>query len=61
MAGALRERGVPDPAAGLAAEIGRLAFSTAFARWAAPANEQEFTTLAAEAVAELMAATGSLG
>ncbi|MDQ7807232.1 helix-turn-helix domain-containing protein [Amycolatopsis sp. A133] len=61
MAGALRERGVPDPAATLAAEIGGLAFSTAFSRWVAPANDQDFPTLTAESLAELMAATATLG
>lgn len=61
MAGALRERGVPDPAARLAAEIGGLAFSTAFRRWTEPGNEQEFAALAAEALAELLAATATLG
>ncbi|MET8846927.1 helix-turn-helix domain-containing protein [Amycolatopsis sp. NPDC004625] len=61
MAGALRERGVPDPAAGLAAEIGGLAFSTAFRRWTEPGNEREFATLAAEALEELLAATAALG
>ncbi|MEV6829391.1 helix-turn-helix domain-containing protein [Amycolatopsis sp. NPDC051102] len=60
MAGALRERGVPDPAATLAAELGGLAFWTAFERWTAPANERGFAELAAEALAELIAATADL-
>jgi hypothetical protein len=33
MAGALRERGVPDPAASLAAETGIAVFRVAFTRW----------------------------
>ncbi|EOD65755.1 TetR/AcrR family transcriptional regulator [Amycolatopsis vancoresmycina] len=60
MAGALRERGVRDPAAALAAEIGGLAFWTAFARWTATGNEREFAALAAEALEELLAATATL-
>jgi frataxin-like iron-binding protein CyaY len=61
MADALRARGVPDPTARLAAEIGGLAFSTGFARWVAPGNEREFTELVREALAELLAATTTLG
>ncbi len=33
MADALRQRGVTEPVAGLAAEAGVIAFKTAFARW----------------------------
>jgi glycerol-3-phosphate O-acyltransferase len=33
MADALRRRGVTDPAASLAAEVGVIAFKTAYARW----------------------------
>ncbi|OXM62743.1 TetR/AcrR family transcriptional regulator [Amycolatopsis vastitatis] len=61
MAGALRERGVPAPAASLAAEIGGLAFTTGFARWIEPGNEREFAELAREALDELVAATATLG
>jgi hypothetical protein len=35
MAGALRERGTPEPSAGLAAEAGMAAFKVAYARWIA--------------------------
>ncbi|MFW6692886.1 TetR/AcrR family transcriptional regulator [Streptomyces sp. MAR4 CNX-425] len=35
MAGALRERGTPEPAAGLAAEAGVAAFKVAYAQWVA--------------------------
>ena len=38
MAEALRARGADEVTARLAAEVGVLAFSTAFARWAAPGN-----------------------
>jgi AcrR family transcriptional regulator len=61
MAGALRERGVADPAAGLAAEIGGLAFSTGFHRWIAPGSDRAFAELAREALDELVAATATLG
>ena len=37
IADGLRERGVPDRTAALAADMGMLAFDEAFARWAAPA------------------------
>jgi hypothetical protein len=60
MVGALRDRGVPDPTASLAAELGGLAFRTAFARWADPANQQEFAELAREALHELQTATAAL-
>ncbi|WP_329056322.1 TetR/AcrR family transcriptional regulator [Amycolatopsis sp. NBC_01488] len=61
MADALRTRGVPDPTANLAAEIGGMAFTTAFARWVAPANEQGFGELAREALSELVEAAAALG
>ncbi|WP_410672864.1 TetR/AcrR family transcriptional regulator [Amycolatopsis sp. cmx-4-68] len=61
MAEALRARGIPDPAASLAAEIGGLAFTTGFARWVEPANEREFTEVVREALDELVAATTQLG
>ncbi|MEV0828724.1 hypothetical protein [Nonomuraea rubra] len=60
MADALRERGVPDPAASLAAELGSLAFRNAFARWADPANEQGFADLARQELDDLRAATAAL-
>ncbi|TNC27758.1 TetR/AcrR family transcriptional regulator [Amycolatopsis alkalitolerans] len=61
IAGALRERGVTEPVAGLAAEFGNLAFRTTFARWVSPGNQREFTELARETVGELRAATAALG
>ena len=61
MAEALRERGMPDPAASLAAEIGGLAFTTGFARWVDPANERDFGEVAREALSELVEATAKLG
>jgi AcrR family transcriptional regulator len=60
MTEALKVRGVEDPAASLAAEVGVLALGRAYARWADPANEQEFAELAREALAELQAASAAL-
>jgi AcrR family transcriptional regulator len=60
MTEALRQRGVSEPAASLAAELGLLAFRTAFARWADPANRQEYSELARESLAQLQAANASL-
>jgi AcrR family transcriptional regulator len=60
MAEALQKRGVPEPAASLAAELGVLAFYRAFARWGDPANRQSFTDLARQALRELRAATATL-
>lgn len=60
MTEALQRRGVPDPIASLAAELGVLAFSHAFARWVDPANQQAFTELARQALHELQAATAAL-
>jgi AcrR family transcriptional regulator len=60
MTAALKERGVPDPAASLAAEFGVLAFKRAFARWSDPANEQELGELARQSLRELQAASAAL-
>ena len=60
IADALRTRGVADPAAGLVAELGSLAFSTAFARWVDPSCEEEFAALAREALEELRTAAAAL-
>ena len=60
MTDALQKRGVPDPAASLAAELGVLAFKRAFARWADPANQQELSELARQSLHELQAASAAL-
>jgi AcrR family transcriptional regulator len=57
---ALRRRGVTEPTATLAAELGILAFRAAFARWADPANRREFGELAIQALEELQAAGAAL-
>ena len=61
MAEALRIRGADDVAARLAAEVGVLAFSTAYARWAAPENRQPFTEIAHAALRDLQARATTLG
>lgn len=61
VADALRKRDVPDPAAGLAAELGVAAFHEAFGRWVEPANQQTFPELARQALADLRAAAAALG
>ena len=63
MTTALLDRGVPDPAAHLAAELGLLAFKSGFARWSA-ADRDDPTELAQHALAaldELRAAAAALG
>lgn len=61
MADALRKRGVPDPVAGLAAELGVRAFYDAFGRWADPASRETLTELTRQALGELRAAIAALG
>lgn len=61
MAGALRLRAADDTTARLAAEMGVLAFSTAYARWAAPDNQQPFTEIARAALRDLQDRARTLG
>lgn len=58
---ALRKRGVPDPAASLAAGLGVLAFHRAFGRWTEPGSRQTLTDLAREELGALRAAGAALG
>ena len=60
IASALKERGVLEPTASLAAELGVLALSTASARWFNPANQMDLATLAHHALRELHAASTAL-
>jgi AcrR family transcriptional regulator len=60
MADALRARGADETTARLAAEIGVLAFSTAYARWAAPGNRQPFTEIAHASLHDLQARAATL-
>jgi AcrR family transcriptional regulator len=63
MADALLERGVPDPATRVAAELGVLAFKLAFARWSEGTRRTsaQFSRLAVAALEELRAASHALG
>jgi AcrR family transcriptional regulator len=60
MAEALRERGVPDAAAAVAAGLGALAFGRAFARWTEPACARSFPDLARQELRDLRAAAAAL-
>jgi AcrR family transcriptional regulator len=61
MTEALNARGVSEPAASLAAEVGVLALKTAHARWADPSNEEELAVLARQSLLELKTASAALG
>jgi len=61
MADALCARGAGDTTARLAAQIGVLAFSIAYARWAAPGNRRPFSEIAREALRDLQARATALG
>ncbi len=61
MTDALHKRGVPEPTASLAAELGIHAFYRAFDQWADPTNQQTFTELTRHALDELRAAAATLG
>ncbi|MFE9680986.1 TetR/AcrR family transcriptional regulator [Streptomyces sp. NPDC006285] len=63
MAGALRNRGVPETVAQVAAELGVLAFRTGFGRWTDPALDEdpgELAPLTRAALDELHAAVTQL-
>jgi AcrR family transcriptional regulator len=59
IAGTLRRRGVPEPAASLAAEAGIAVFRIAFERWVDEANEQDLPRLIRESLDELRAITAA--
>jgi AcrR family transcriptional regulator len=61
MAEALQARGVPAQTAVLAAELGSLAFKTAYARWAEPGEEHDLGTMACAVLRELQTAAADLG
>jgi AcrR family transcriptional regulator len=58
MAEALRQRGVNDLAATLAAEAGIVVFKVAFERWINEANQRDFPHLIRESLAELKDVSG---
>jgi AcrR family transcriptional regulator len=57
---ALQKRGVPDPAASLAGELGARAFYQAFDFWSDPASQQTLADLARQTLDELRAAIATL-
>jgi AcrR family transcriptional regulator len=60
MTEALKERGISDPTASLAAEVGVLALKIAYTRWADPTNRQELAVLARQSLQELQTASATL-
>lgn len=61
MTAALRGRGVPDPTAALAAELGVRAFYQAFDRWTEVRDRQTFSAVARRVLDELRTAITTLG
>jgi AcrR family transcriptional regulator len=57
IAGALRQRGVPEPAACLTAEAGIAVFKIAFERWVSGTGQPDLTHLIQESLDELKAVT----
>lgn len=57
MTGALRARGVAEPAASLTAQTGIGVFHVAFASWIAPGNRRRYSEIAREFLAELRTVT----
>jgi AcrR family transcriptional regulator len=53
MAGALRDRGVPEPAASLAAETGVAVYRVAFARWFSEPGQPDLPAILRESMEEL--------
>ena len=56
VAGALRDRGIPEPAASVAAETGAAVFKVAFARWVSEAGQPDLPGIFRELMAELRGA-----
>jgi AcrR family transcriptional regulator len=57
---ALEKRGVPDPAAGLAAELGIRAYYRAYEQWAGSPGEQTLTDFTRRSLGELRTASAAL-
>jgi AcrR family transcriptional regulator len=53
VAGALRERGIPEPAASLAAETGVAVFKVAFARWISEPGQPDLPAILRESMGKL--------
>ena len=56
VAGALRDRGIPEPAASVAAETGVAVFKVAFARWVSEPGQPDLPGIFRELMAELKCA-----
>ena len=56
VAGALRDRGIPEPAASVAAETGVAVFKVAFARWVSEPGQPDLPGIFRELMAELRGA-----
>ena len=54
---ALRGRGVPEPAAGIAAEVAIAVFRSAFERWVADTGQEDFAQLIRDSLEQLKAVT----
>ncbi len=64
LAAALRERGVEEPAATLAAESGRTVFAVAFGQWLRPGEERSLAEIQADVMGRLLSmgeASGARG
>lgn len=59
IAGALRQRGVPEPAASLTAEAGIAVFKIAFERWVHATGQPDLPPLIRESLADLRSATAA--
>jgi AcrR family transcriptional regulator len=57
LAGALRKRGLDEPAASLTAEVGMAVFRVAFERWIDERNDRDLSELVRESMDELQALT----
>jgi AcrR family transcriptional regulator len=57
---ALHQRGVTEPTASLAAEVGQIAFHTAFARWVSAPDEQDFSRLIRAALDQVKLVTAGI-
>jgi hypothetical protein len=53
LAGALRDRGIPEPAASLAAETGVAVFKVAFAQWVTEPGQPDLPGVIRESMAEM--------
>lgn len=60
MAGALRDLGTPEPAAGVAAELGAIAFKQAYATWAEADEDLDFAQLVVGALDRLRVTVSEL-